>query len=90
MKKIISTEKYLFTTIFMPSLLIFVIFLPPRLFYESPPDERVIGIVELDSIKIYSTVEKEINNILIKRKNPTNYILKSVSDIKDDLLSSLS
>ncbi len=89
LKKIISTEKFLFITLFMPSLLIFIIFLPPRLFYESPPGQRLIGVVELDSVKLFDLVEKEINNILIKRKHPTNYILKPISVEKDPVLDSL-
>jgi hypothetical protein len=89
LKKIISTEKFMFITLFMPSLLIFIIFLPPRLFYESPPEKRIIGVVELDSVKLFSPVETEINNILIKRKHPTDYILKLITVENDPEMDSL-
>lgn len=76
--KLLIEEKNLILTVFLPSILIFLVFVPYNMMVERTPTQRVLGVVQLDSLEIYDIFKNTLYNNILKKEQLTDYELVKI------------
>lgn len=88
-RRLFVEEKYLILTIFLPSILIFLIFIPYNILIQESPQKKIIGIVELDSIQIFDILEHVVYQNVLEKQSSVNYELIKIKFTGNKNLDSL-
>lgn len=89
LKKLLLDEKFLTISVFFPSILIFLIFIPYNMVTKKSPGRTVIGVVELDSVSIFDILEKNYYQKLLETNSGENIRLIRLLPDREMVLDSL-